>query len=128
MIRQPGSLGPLHEGLQAPQMLAVWFFRRPEIHGYAVLHHAVLIENLIEDVERASAINHVILRDDFEPINHWLFRKDVLIVRSPQTDTYSVLRESIEPISRHRTTLLLEVNAEEGLGRAGSPAALAPPL
>ncbi len=51
MIGEPGSLGALDQLLQAAQMLAIGLFRRAEIHRDAVLHHFVLLQDLIEDLQ-----------------------------------------------------------------------------
>ena len=81
MVREPRSFRALYQSLQAPQMLAIGALGRTEVHRDAVLHHFVLLENLIEDAQRASAINHEIFGDDFEPIHHRLARKNVMVVR-----------------------------------------------
>ena len=46
---------------------------RAEIHGDAVLHDAILLENLVEYLQRTAAIDHVVFGDDFEPVDDRLF-------------------------------------------------------
>ena len=82
-------------------MLTVWFFRRAEIHRDAVLDHFVLFEDLIEDLQRASTIDHEIFRDDFKPVAYGLAGQNVVVVRGAQTDPDAVFGESIELIRRH---------------------------
>src|SRR6516164_3361048 len=82
-------------------MFAIQLFGGAEIHGHAMLHHFVLLENLFQDLERPPAINHEIFRDNFEPIARRFFRQDVVIVRDAQPDPDTVRREAIEPIRRH---------------------------
>ena len=77
-------------------MFAIRFFRRAEVHRDAMLHHFVLLQNLIQDAQRTPAINHEIFGDDFEPIHHGLAREDVVVVRSAQTDPNAVIREVVE--------------------------------
>src|SRR5580698_5479335 len=101
MIRKPRRLRPLHQRLQAPQVLAIQFLRRTEIHRHAVLHHFVLIENLIQDSQRPPAVDHVVLGNNFEPIHHGLARQDVVVVRRPQTNPDPVVCEIVEPVRRH---------------------------
>ena len=62
-------------------MLAIGAFRRAEIHRDAVLHHFVLFQNLIEDAQRASAVDHEIFGYDFEPIHDGLARKNMMVMR-----------------------------------------------
>src|SRR6266852_4433728 len=57
-------------------MLAVRLLRRAEVHGHAVLHHFVLLQDLIEDVQRPPAIDHEILGNNLEPVAHRLARKN----------------------------------------------------
>ena len=82
-------------------MLAIRFFGGAEIHRDAVLHNFVLLENFIEDLEWASAVDHEIFRDDFEPVADRLARKNVIVVRGAQADTDSVVGKSIEFIRGH---------------------------
>ena len=81
MVGEPGRFGALDQILQPAQVLAIQRFGRAEIHRDAVLHDAVLFQNLVQDAQRASAIDHEILGDDFEPIHHGLSREDVLVMR-----------------------------------------------
>jgi hypothetical protein len=57
--------------------------RRAEVHRDSVLDYPVLIEYPIKRLERAPAPYHVVLRDDFEPIDNRLFREDVVVVGHP---------------------------------------------
>src|ERR1700684_864073 len=82
-------------------MLAIRAFGRAEVHRDAVLYHFVLFQYLIEDAQRAPAINHEIFGYDFEPIHNRLARQNVVVVRRTQTDPDSVVRVSVKPISRH---------------------------
>src|SRR5580692_9699326 len=101
VVGKPGSLGALDQGFQAPQMLTIRSFRGTEVHRDAVLHHLVLFQNLIEDAQRAAAIDHEIFGYDFEPLYYRLAREDVVIVRGAQTDPDSVVRVAVKPIGRH---------------------------
>ena len=51
--------------------------------------------------ERPSAIDHVVFRDDLEPVHHWLSCQDVLIVRNAKADSDSVVGKTVEAICRH---------------------------
>ena len=82
-------------------MFAIGALGGAEVHGDAVLHHFVLFQNLIEDAQRAPAINHEIFGYDFEPIHYGLARKNVLIMRGAQTDPDSVIRVAVKAIGRH---------------------------
>ena len=67
-----------------------------------MLHDAVLLENLIEHLERPAAIDHEIFRDDLEPIDDRFLREDVPVMRNAQADADAVIGEIIEWIRRHR--------------------------
>jgi len=101
MIGEPGSFGALDQAFQAFEMLAIGAVRGAEVHGNAVLHDAILIENLIEDMHRPAAIDHEIFRNDFEPIDYRLAGEDVLVVRGTQTDPDAIFCESVETIGGH---------------------------
>ena len=48
VIGKPGCLRPLHQALEPGQVLTIQRFSRAEVHGDSVLHHTVLLENLVE--------------------------------------------------------------------------------
>jgi hypothetical protein len=73
MVGQPWSIRSLRQFLDPLQMVAVERLCTSEVHGDAMLNDTVLIENLVKDFERTAAVDHVVLRDDFEPIDGWLF-------------------------------------------------------
>ena len=94
-------LSALHQRFQPPQVFAVQRLRRAEVHRDAVLHHAVLLENPVEHVQRTSAIDHEIFRDDFKPVADRLLFQDVVVVRNAQADAYAVFSKPVEAICRH---------------------------
>src|SRR5258708_18178872 len=101
MVGEPGSIRALHQLLQPAEMFTVRLLRGSEIHGDPVLHDFVLLENLIEDVQRPSPVDHEILRDDLKPIDNGFARKNVVVVRRAQANSYPVICKPIKPISRH---------------------------
>lgn len=66
-----------------------------------MLDDSVLIEDLIEDVKRPAAIDHVVFRDDLEPIDDRLLVEDVLVVRDSQPNSYAIVGEAVEAVSWH---------------------------
>jgi hypothetical protein len=60
-----------------------------------------LFQNLIEDAQRASAVNHEIFRYDFEPIHDGFARKNMVVMGGTQTDSDSVIRVAVKAIGRH---------------------------
>ncbi len=66
-----------------------------------MLDDAVLLENLVEHVQRPSAIDHKVFRDDFEPVDHRLLFENVVVMRDTQADAYSVIGEAVKAISGH---------------------------
>ena len=87
-------------------MFRVGLGHRAEVHRDAVLHDAIALENLIEHGERTAAVDHEILRDDFEPVDDRLAREDVLVMRNAQTNSDAVVLERIEAIAGHAGTVL----------------------
>src|SRR5580700_8631923 len=75
-----------------------------------MLDHAITLKNEVQRCQGAPAVDHVILRDDLEPVNRGLLFEDVLVVRNPQTDTDPVILEPVESIGWHMV---------EGPARAG---------
>jgi hypothetical protein len=67
-----------------------------------VLHHAILIEDLIEDLQRPSAVNHEIFRDDLEPVHHRLLLKNMAVVRDTQANSDAIVCVSVKSIRRHK--------------------------
>ena len=101
MIAEPARAGAADEGFEAAEMLAVEGVGRSEIHGDAMLDHAVLFEDLVEDFERPAPVDHVVLRDDLEPVDDRLAAEDVLVMGYAQTDAHAVVGESVKAIGGH---------------------------
>src|SRR5229473_5574798 len=112
MIGEPGRLRALDQFLQSSQVLAVGLLRRTEIHGHAVLHYFVLLQDLIEDVQRPAAIDHEILGNNLEPVAHGLARQNVVVVRRAQANPYAVFGKSVKAIRRHSDRLRLREKKE----------------
>jgi hypothetical protein len=70
-----------------------------------VLYDFVLVQDLIEDSQRASAIDHEILGYDFEPIHHGLARKNVVVVRGAQSDPDAVLGKIVKSVGWHQISV-----------------------
>src|SRR5258708_37851547 len=74
---------------------------RSEIHGDSVLHDFVLIEDLIQNVQRPAAVNHEILGDNFKPVHDGFTRENMLIVRSAQANSNPVISKRVKATFRH---------------------------
>src|SRR5216683_3625449 len=66
-----------------------------------MLDDAVTFEDLVESRERTAAIDHIIFRDDLEPVDRGLLFENVLVVRNAKADPYPVVFESVKYICRH---------------------------
>src|SRR5262249_1219342 len=97
-------------------MLPIEWSRRTEIHRNAMLDNPITFQNLIENMQGATAVDHVILRDNLEPAHHWFFRENVLVMRYAKAYPNSEVGETIERICRH-----LESLSEEKKGRGVQP-------
>src|ERR1700730_17846391 len=66
-----------------------------------MLDHSITFENEVQRCQRAPAVDHVILRDDLEPVHYRPFLEDVGVMRNPQTETNPVFREPVKSIRWH---------------------------
>src|ERR1035438_347822 len=66
-----------------------------------MLHDAVLFQDSIQGGQRAAAIHHEVLRDNFEPAHHRVFLEDVPVVGDAETYTDTVIGKPVESICRH---------------------------
>src|SRR5271170_2242767 len=98
VVCEPGGLSPLDQSLELFQVLPIRWFRGTKIHGNPMLYNSVALQNLIEHMQRAPAINHVILRDNLEPTHDWLLGENVLVMRYAKPDSYSEVCESVKRI------------------------------
>jgi len=101
VVCEPGGLGPLDQSLELFQVLPIRWFWGTKIHGNPMLYDPVAIKNLIEDMQRAPAINHVILWDDLEPTHNRFLSENMPIVRHAKTYPNSKIGESVERICWH---------------------------
>ena len=98
---------------QLAQMIAIRSVGIAEVERDAVLNDAILFEYLIKHMKRPAGIDHVIFRDDLEPIDHRLALQNVLVMRNAQADPDAVVGMSIESISWHEKLLLLRKREAE---------------
>src|SRR5262249_36818158 len=101
MIGEPWRFSASHQRFQFLEMFAIQRLSRAKVHGNAMLDYLVLIQDLIEYVQRTSAVDHVVFRDDFEPTDDRLFLKDVIVVRNAKADSDSEILESVKAIGWH---------------------------
>src|SRR5271167_242863 len=66
-----------------------------------MLDDSVTFKDLVESGQRTSAIDHVILRDDLEPVHYGFLLEDVGVMGNPQTDADPVIREPVKSIVWH---------------------------
>src|ERR1700751_2107180 len=89
-------------------MFGVQGLSRAEVHRNAVLNDSILFQNLVEDAQRPAAIDYVVLRYNFEPVDNRFSLQNVPVVRYPQADDDPVISESIESICRHGDRILFK--------------------
>ena len=82
-------------------MFSIRGLRRTEVHGDAMLHHAILLQNPVENVQRAAAIDHKVFRDDFKPVDDRLAAEDVVVVGNAQPDANAVVLKVVKSVSGH---------------------------
>ena len=101
MVGEPRSFRALDQRFQAAEMFAVEWFGGAEVHRHAMLHDAVLFEDPVENRQRTTAVDHVVLGDNLEPVDQRLPLQNVVVVGDAESDADSVLGESVESICRH---------------------------
>src|SRR3984957_333716 len=66
-----------------------------------MLDPAITFQNEVQRCQRAPAVDHVILRDDLEPVHYGFLLEDVAVMGNPQTDADPVIREPVKSIGWH---------------------------
>ena len=82
-------------------MLTIERLSRTKVHGHAVLHDPILFENLVENHEWPATLDHIVLGDDLEPIDHGFVPQNVAIVWDSQPDPNAVFGEAVKSICGH---------------------------
>src|SRR6266478_410012 len=101
VVGEPRSVCALDEFLQPPEVFSIRLLRRAEIHRDTMLDDFVLIEDLVQNVQRPSAVDHEILRNDFKPVHNGFARKNMLVMWGPQAYANPVIRKRIKTIRSH---------------------------
>ena len=101
VIADPRRLRALGQALEFAEVVAVRARGVAEVHRDPVLDHAVLLEDLVEDVERAARIEHVVFGNDLEPIDERLFLQDVRVMGDAQAEADAVFGVGVEAVGRH---------------------------
>src|ERR1700677_1079707 len=66
-----------------------------------MLDHSITFKNEVERCQRAPTVDHVILRDDLEPVHYGFLLEDVGVMGNPQTDADPVICEPVKSIGWH---------------------------
>jgi hypothetical protein len=66
-----------------------------------MLNDLVLLKDLIEDLKWTSPVDHVVLRDDLEPIHPGLRRENVVVMGYSQSNSDPIVSKSVEAIGWH---------------------------
>jgi hypothetical protein len=72
-----------------------------------MLDNFVLIQYLVQNLERTAAADHIVFGDDFEPIDHRLLGENVVVVRHSQSNSNTVIIERVKPVCGHNDIRLL---------------------
>src|ERR1700733_4695261 len=83
-----------------------------------MLDHAITLKNEVKRCQRAPAVDHVILRDDLEPVHFGFLFEDVGVMGNPQTDADPVIREPVKSIGWHMFEKKGPAHATAPSGRA----------
>src|SRR5438270_11201445 len=67
-----------------------------------MLHYAISLQNLVQDLKRPAAFHHVIFRDDFKPVDNRLLFKNMIVMRNAEPDSYAEVFVFIEAICGHK--------------------------
>src|ERR1700722_14112092 len=66
-----------------------------------MLNDAVPVEDLVEHLQGPPAIHHVVLGDDFKPVDDRFLGEDVIVVGNAQAYPHAIIAKSIETIGWH---------------------------
>src|SRR5271155_6287204 len=66
-----------------------------------MLDDAITFQNEVQRCQWSPAADHVILRDDLEPVHYRFLLEDVGVMGNPQTDADPVIREPVKSIGWH---------------------------
>jgi hypothetical protein len=66
-----------------------------------MLDDAVPIEDLVEYLQSPPTINHVVLGDDFKPVDDGFLGEDVIVVGDTQAYPHAIIAKSIKTIGWH---------------------------
>src|SRR5947209_4185144 len=94
-------------------MLGVQPFGGTEVHRNSVLNDPILFQNPVEYSQWPPTVQHVVFRDNLEPVNGRLPFQDMAVVRNPEADADSVFSKSVEAIGRHESVQVLPGNLDE---------------
>ena len=106
VVGEPGGFGTGYETFEAPEVLAIGGLGGAEVHGDAMLDDFIVLHDAIEHVEGAASVDHVILRNDFKPIDSRLVGEDVVVMGDAQADSDAVILICVETIPGHADPLL----------------------
>lgn len=95
------GLNPVHERLEAPQVLAVDRLRRTYRQGDTVQSYRVVRADTLQDVAGPPPRDHEVLRDRLEPRDVGALGEDRLVVGGTQADADS-LKQCTGPITARR--------------------------
>ena len=94
-------MGAPGEFFETLQVLAIERLGRAKIHRNAVLNNLVLLQNPVEHRKRPATIDHIVFRDDLEPVDDRFLGEDVIVVWNSQSDTDTIIGKRVESISGH---------------------------
>jgi hypothetical protein len=101
VIAQPGGSGAFDQSLELAEVVAIGAGGVAEVHGDAVLNDPILFEDLVKDVERPATVDHVVFRNDLEPIDARLLLQNMLVMRDAETDADAVFGEGVKTVGGH---------------------------
>jgi hypothetical protein len=101
VVRKPRRVGPFDQALEFLEMLPVQRLGRTKIGRHAVLHDAILFQDLIQHLQGTSAVAHEVFGNDLEPIDRRLFGQDVVVMRDAQPDADSVIGKAVKGVGGH---------------------------
>lgn len=105
MIGKERGLRALDERFETLEMLAIEPIGRAEVHAHAVLNDFVLLEDLVEDLERTAAVAHVVFGNDLEPVDLGFLAENMLVVRHAKANADSQICVVVKAICGHSLSL-----------------------
>src|SRR5690606_7657176 len=87
MVRHPGGLDVLYQGLELFQVAHIRFFTAADVERQAMKYNRIVLADLVENGARPSAGRQIVFGDQLEPVHSGPVFEHIVDMRAAQTYT-----------------------------------------